>query len=191
MKVVVQRVARASVSVGDREVSSIGKGLCVLLGITRDDTSKESEWMARKLLNLRLFENPENDKPWDSSVKDLDLEILCVSQFTLCHVLKGNKPDFHNALTSEQSEPMYRDFLKLLGSMHRPEAIKGGEFGAVMQVHIQNDGPITLQFETPNLPKAKERKPNKPPTKKTTASSGETDQAAAIAEPKIDESALS
>ncbi|XP_064404567.1 D-aminoacyl-tRNA deacylase-like [Halichondria panicea] len=161
MKVVVQRVTGAKVTVDGREVSCINQGLCVLLGIARDDSQKEAEWMAKKVLNLRLFDNPADGKPWDKSASDLGLEILCVSQFTLCHVLKGNKPDFHNAMHSDLSNPMYQDFLKLLGSLYKPEAIKGGEFGANMQVHIQNDGPVTLQFETPNIPKPKERKPQK------------------------------
>ena len=105
---------------------------------------------ARKLTNLRLFDDPATGKAWEKSVSDLGLEILCVSQvggaspemegvkrkelfilyhftlqFTLCHVLKGNKPDFHDAMKGEQSQPMYEEFLKLLGSMYRPEAVKG------------------------------------------------------------------
>lgn len=159
MKAIVQKVTRASVTVGDREVGAIGKGLCVLLGITRVDTPREAEWMARKLLNLRLFADPATpDRMWDKSVLDLGLEVLCVSQFTLCHVLKGNKPDFHNAMGAEASGPMFQDFLKLLGSMYREDKIQTGEFGAMMQVHIQNDGPVTLAIETPQLPPQKERK---------------------------------
>lgn len=158
MKALVQRVTCASVTVGEREVSAIGKGMCVLLGISRHDTQREAEWMATKLTNLRIFDNPKTGKPWDKSVVEVGMEILCVSQFTLCHVLKGNKPDFHNAMTAELSQQVYTDFLELLGSKYKPEAIKGGEFGAHMQVHIQNDGPVTLHIETPQFPPAKERK---------------------------------
>lgn len=159
MKALVQRVMRASVTVGEREVSAIGRGICVLLGISRDDTQQEAEWMATKLVNLRVFDDPETGKAWDKSVTDVGFEILCVSQFTLCHILKGNKPDFHNAMNSELSNPMYQSFLQLLGTKYKPDAIKGGEFGADMQVHIQNDGPVTLHIESPKLPPPKERKP--------------------------------
>ncbi|CAI8037102.1 D-aminoacyl-tRNA deacylase 1 [Geodia barretti] len=158
MKALVQRVTRASVTVGEREVSAIGKGICVLLGISRDDSPKEAEWLATKLVNLRVFDDPETGKAWDKSVADLGLEILCVSQFTLCHVLKGNKPDFHNAMNSELSKPAYENFLTLLRTKYRPDAVKGGEFGAYMQVHIQNDGPVTLHIESPKFPPPKERK---------------------------------
>ena len=94
MKVVVQRVKSASVSINDNTISSIGKGICVLVGIHVKDTAKERDTIVRKLLNLRLFED-EGNKRWSKSVKDLNLEILCVSQFTLYHIMKGNKPDFH------------------------------------------------------------------------------------------------
>ena len=94
MKVVVQRVKSASVSIDEDVISSIGKGICVLVGIHVKDTPKERETIVRKLLNLRVFEDEKN-KRWCKSVKDLNLEILCVSQFTLYHIMKGNKPDFH------------------------------------------------------------------------------------------------
>ena len=95
MKVIVQRVQSASVAVNDSVISSIGKGICVLVGIHDKDTPKERETIVRKLLNLRVFED-ENDKRWAKSVKDLNLEVLCVSQFTLYHTMKGNKPDFRH-----------------------------------------------------------------------------------------------
>ena len=95
MKVIVQRVQSASVAVNDSVISSIGKGICVLVGIHAKDTPKERETIVRKLLNLRVFED-ENDKRWAKSVKDLNLEVLCVSQFTLYHTMKGNKPDFRH-----------------------------------------------------------------------------------------------
>eukprot|EP00731_Ephydatia_muelleri_P031048 Em0022g562a len=159
MKAIIQRVASASVTVEGRHVSSIGRGLCVLLGISRDDEQKEADWMARKITSLRLFPDPASNKAWDKSVSDLGLEILCVSQFTLCHVLKGNKPDFHIAMEGTSANVMYNDFLKSLGSLlQRPEDAKGGEFGAYMQVHIQNDGPVTIQLETPTIAPPKQRK---------------------------------
>lgn len=88
MKALVQRVSSASVKVNGEVISSIGKGLCVLVGLHRTDTQKELEYIARKLLSLRIFDDPNTGKRWDKSVKDLHLEILCVSQFTLYHVLK-------------------------------------------------------------------------------------------------------
>ena len=152
MKALIQRVATAKVTVGAELVSEIGVGLCVLLGISKDDTQREAEWLARKIVNLRLFDD-DNGKPWEKSVADRKHEILCVSQFTLCQVLKGNKPDFHQAMRAEESEPMYTDFLGLLGKMYQPEKIKGGRFGAIMQVHIQNDGPVTCLLYTSPSPR--------------------------------------
>ncbi|XP_071833048.1 uncharacterized protein [Apostichopus japonicus] len=146
MRVVVQRVTKASVTVGDELISSIGRGLCVLVGICRDDTPKEREYLARKVQNLRVFDD-ENGKRWCKSVKDKNFEILCVSQFTLYSVMKGNKPDFHNAMPGEESKQYYDDFLAILRKGYNSEKIKDGKFAAYMQVHIQNDGPVTIQLE--------------------------------------------
>ena len=88
MKAIIQRVTSANVKVDGEIVSKIGKGLCVLVGIHRDDTKKELEYIAKKILSLRLFDDPTTGKRWDKSVKDLNLEVLCVSQFTLYHILK-------------------------------------------------------------------------------------------------------
>ncbi|CAD5113357.1 unnamed protein product [Dimorphilus gyrociliatus] len=148
MKALIQRVLNAKVTVNGDVVSEIGKGLCVLVGISRDDNKKDMEFIVRKILNLRVFDD-ENGKRWAKSAKDLNLEILCVSQFTLYHVLKGNKPDFHNAMTAEQSEKFYNEFLDEMKKNYKPEAIKNGLFGADMQVHIQNDGPVTIDVVSP------------------------------------------
>ncbi|XP_071490595.1 uncharacterized protein [Diadema antillarum] len=148
MRAIVQRVTKASVSVGDELVSSIGRGLCILVGISRDDSPKEREYLARKILNLRLFDD-DNEKRWTKSVKDKQLEILCVSQFTLYSVLKGNKPDFHQAMPGEQSQAFYNEFLALLRKDYDADKVKDGRFGAYMQVQIQNDGPVTIQLESP------------------------------------------
>uniref|UniRef100_A0A8I3VYA4 D-aminoacyl-tRNA deacylase n=1 Tax=Callithrix jacchus TaxID=9483 RepID=A0A8I3VYA4_CALJA len=155
MKAVVQRVTRASVTVGGEQISAIGRGICVLLGISLEDTQKELEHMVRKILNLRVFED-ESGKHWSKSVMDKQYEVLCVSQFTLQCVLKGNKPDFHLAMPTEQAEGFYNSFLEQLRKTYRPELIKAfsamrkyGKFGAYMQVHIQNDGPVTIELESP------------------------------------------
>ena len=80
--------------------------------------------MAKKLLNLRIFDD-DSEKPWSKNVIEKDFEVLCVSQFTLCHVLKGNKPDFHQAMDADKSGPMYQEFLDLLSKQYKPEKIKG------------------------------------------------------------------
>ncbi|XP_043843967.1 D-aminoacyl-tRNA deacylase 1 [Dromiciops gliroides] len=148
MKAIIQRVARASVTVGEEQISSIGRGICVLLGISMEDTQKELEHMVRKILNLRVFED-ESGKHWSKSVMDKQFEVLCVSQFTLQCILKGNKPDFHMAMPTEQAETFYNNFLEQLRKAYKPELIKDGKFGAYMQVHIQNDGPVTIELESP------------------------------------------
>ncbi|XP_036606938.1 D-aminoacyl-tRNA deacylase 1 [Trichosurus vulpecula] len=148
MKAIIQRVTRASVTVGEEQISSIGRGICVLLGISMEDTQKELEHMVRKILNLRVFED-ESGKHWSKSVMVKQYEVLCVSQFTLQCILKGNKPDYHMAMPTEQAETFYNNFLAQLRKSYKPELIKDGKFGAYMQVHIQNDGPVTIELESP------------------------------------------
>jgi len=92
MKAIVQRVSSASVKVDGEVISSIGKVLCVLVGLHRSDTRKELDYIAKKILSVRLFDDPLSGKRWDKSAKDLNLEVLCVSQFTLYHILKVKKP---------------------------------------------------------------------------------------------------
>ncbi|KAH8283768.1 hypothetical protein KR054_000911 [Drosophila jambulina] len=147
MRAVIQRVRAAKVTVSDELVSSIGPGLCVLVGIKASDTAKDVDYLVRKILALRLFE--EEGKRWQKSVKDLNLEILCVSQFTLYHRLKGNKPDFSAAMKGEEAQQLYNQFLDRLGQSYDSNKIKDGKFGAYMQVHIENDGPVTINLESP------------------------------------------
>uniref|UniRef100_A0A182SM50 D-aminoacyl-tRNA deacylase n=1 Tax=Anopheles maculatus TaxID=74869 RepID=A0A182SM50_9DIPT len=149
MKAIIQRVTCAKVTVGEELVSSIGRGLCVLVGISSDDNANDVEWIARKLLNLRLFDEPTTGKRWTSSVVDQQLEILCISQFTLYHRLKGNRPDFSRAMQGPAAQELYGSLLKRLGDQYSSERIRDGRFGAMMQVHIQNDGPVTLEIESP------------------------------------------
>ena len=112
----------------------------------------------RKLLNLRVFDEPATGKRWHKSVSDLGLEILCVSQFTLYHVLKGNKPDFHLAKSPAEAKEFYEAFLSELRAAYATEKekdaelmdrVKDGKFGAMMSVDIVNDGPVTLELESP------------------------------------------
>ncbi|KAM9155107.1 D-aminoacyl-tRNA deacylase 1 isoform 2-T2 [Pangshura tecta] len=133
MKAIIQRVTQASVTVGGEQISSIGRGICVLLGISLEDTHKELEHMVRKVLNLRVFED-ESGKHWSKSVMDKQYEVLCVSQFTLQCILKGNKPDYHMAMPAEQAESFYNNFLEQLKKAYKPELIKDGKFGAYMQL---------------------------------------------------------
>merc|ERR1711976_602397 len=133
MRAIVQRVTTAKVTVGDELVSSIGKGLCVLVGISRDDTPKDMEYIVRKVLNLRVFEDDEG-KRWTKSVMDKQYEVLCVSQFTLYSIMKGNKPDFHLSMGGEQSEAFNREFLQQMTKTYQTDKIKDGQFGAMMQV---------------------------------------------------------
>ncbi|KAF3824636.1 hypothetical protein GH733_009970 [Mirounga leonina] len=112
-----------ALSVGGEQISAIGRGICVLLGISLEDTQKDLEHMVRKILNLRVFED-ESGKHWSKSVMDKQYEVLCISQFTLQCVLKGNKPDFHLAMPTEQAESFYNSFLEQLRKTYRPELIK-------------------------------------------------------------------
>ncbi|XP_055377851.1 D-aminoacyl-tRNA deacylase [Condylostylus longicornis] len=149
MKAIIQRVTSAKVTVNEELISSIGRGLCVLVGICQDDTEKDVDFMVRKLLSIRLFEDPTG-KRWQKCVKDENLEILCISQFTLYHRLKGNKPDFHMAMQGPDAQSLYNSFLRKLGTSYNVDKIKDGKFGAYMQVHIQNDGPVTITLDSPN-----------------------------------------
>ncbi|KAI1289594.1 D-aminoacyl-tRNA deacylase 1 [Halotydeus destructor] len=148
MRAIIQRVQKASVTVNDEVISSIGKGLCVLVGISREDRPEDADYIVRKLINMRLFDD-QSGKRWASSVKEKDYEILCVSQFTLCAVFKGNKPDYHCAMPGEQSELFYKTFLEKLGNAYKPDLIKDGKFAAYMNVALENDGPVTIVLDSP------------------------------------------
>lgn len=166
MKIIVQRVSKASVSVGGQLISSIGPGLCLLVGIGRYDTRKEMDFMVKKVLNLRVFED-DAGKRWNKSVMDRQLELLCVSQFTLMCTLKGNKPDYHDSMGPESSQQFYDMFLSRLRETYDPEKIKDGKFGAYMNVNIENDGPVTIPLEIqPVKPDSGESQPEGK-TKKT------------------------
>ncbi|XP_032679032.1 D-aminoacyl-tRNA deacylase 1-like isoform X2 [Odontomachus brunneus] len=147
MKAVIQRVSKASVLVDGEVISSIGNGLCVLIGIKRDDGTADVEYIVRKILNTKIFDN-EKGKRWSASVMDKKYEILCISQFTLYHVLKGNKLDFHRAMSTQESELFYINFLAELRKKYNAELVKDGKFGAMMEVCIQNNGPVTLEIES-------------------------------------------
>ncbi|MBK8295013.1 MAG: D-tyrosyl-tRNA(Tyr) deacylase [Solirubrobacterales bacterium] len=137
MKAVVQRVSAAAVSVGGNEVSRIGPGLLVLLGVGRTDRENEAERMANKISKLRIFEDA--DGRMNEAVGDR--EILCVSQFTLyADTSSGNRPGCTDAAPGEQAEPVYEAVCEQLRA-------KRGVFGADMQVEITNDGPVTILID--------------------------------------------
>ncbi|KAF8323409.1 D-tyrosyl-tRNA deacylase [Clavulina sp. PMI_390] len=149
MRAVVQRVASASVTVGDELVSSIGKGLLVLIGIGSDDVQADIDTLTKKILTLRMWPDPKTDAAWKMNVKDIEGELLCVSQFTLmANTTKGNKPDYHRAMAPELSRAMYASVLDKLGASYDAAKIKDGRFGAMMMVSLANDGPVTFTLDS-------------------------------------------
>ncbi|KAJ2083197.1 D-tyrosyl-tRNA(Tyr) deacylase [Coemansia sp. RSA 988] len=148
MRAVLQRVTQASVTVGDRVVGAIGPGVCVLVGICHEDTREDMEYIAKKILGMRVFDD-DIGSMWKKSVQDKGLEVLCVSQFTLYgKTTKGMKPDFHQAMRSSESRQAFDDLVAHLGKLYDPSKIATGEFGAMMQVALINDGPVTLQLDS-------------------------------------------
>lgn len=143
MRVVVQRVDRASVEVDAAVVGKIGKGLLVYVGIEKGDTEKELAFMAEKILNLRIF--PDKEYKMNLSVKDAAGAILSISQFTLAsYIKKGRRPDFTNAEDPDRAEALYEKFNELLaGEIH----VEKGVFGAMMTVESVNSGPVTFIIE--------------------------------------------
>ncbi|VVC41799.1 D-Tyr tRNAtyr deacylase-like domain,D-aminoacyl-tRNA deacylase DTD [Cinara cedri] len=148
MKVVVQRVLRAKVSVDGFEINSISKGLCLLVGFQKTDGKNDVDAMVQKILKLRLFDDGE--KKWHCNVSDMNYEILSISQFTLCYKLKGNKLDFHMAMPGDLALQNYQYFLNSLRKHYDESKVKDGAFGKNMEVEIVNDGPVTVQLEFPN-----------------------------------------
>jgi len=146
MRVVIQRVSRASVSVDEKVKSSIGKGLLVLVGIESADNVEDINWMVKKISQLRIF--PDDDDVMNKSVMDVNGELLVISQFTLhSKTKKGNRPSYINAAPPEVSIPLYESFVKAL---QQASGIKPGtgEFGANMQVELINDGPVTITIDS-------------------------------------------
>jgi D-aminoacyl-tRNA deacylase len=147
MRIIIQRVKSSQVEVDDRIIGKIDRGLNLLVGIADTDTEVELDWMVRKCLELRLFPDSAKDTGrWDKSVQDIGGELLVVSQFTLygdCR--KGRRPSFDRSASPEVAEKLYQKFVEKL----RESGLKveTGLFGAMMQVSIENDGPVTLVLE--------------------------------------------
>jgi len=146
MRVVLQRVSSAHVTVGGRITGQIGRGLLVFVGIEPADTAADGEWLAQKIIRLRIFGEP--DSQTHLSVADISGGILLVSQFTLYASLqKGTRPSFSAAARPEQAEPLYEKFIAQLSTaLCRP--VQTGEFGAMMEVSLINDGPVTLIIDS-------------------------------------------
>ena len=146
MKVVIQRVSTASVSIDQEVYSEINRGLLVLLGIEENDTDVDILWLAKKLVNLRIFEDA--NQIMNLSLKDINGELLLISQFTLyASTKKGNRPSYIKAAKPEISEPLYHRFIKVVEEILE-RSIKTGVFGADMKVALLNDGPITIIIDS-------------------------------------------
>lgn len=146
MKLVVQRVANAEVKVDEKIVGKINKGFLVLLGIKTDDTIEDADYLVRKLVNLRVFED-ENDK-MNLALKDVNGELLIISQFTLYGDCKksGNRPSFIDAARPEVAIPLYEYFIS--ECKKQIPVVETGIFGADMKVSLLNDGPVTILIES-------------------------------------------
>jgi len=145
MIAVIQRVARCAVRIDDREFSSIGRGLLVLLGVGPADTEADAEALADKIVNLRIFEDAEGKM--NASLLDTGGQLMAVSQFTLCaDCRRGRRPSFTSAAPPELGERLYERFAE--EAKARGVAVETGKFGAKMLVEIANDGPVTITLDT-------------------------------------------
>lgn len=148
MRAVIQRVCSASVRVDGNEISRIGPGLLVLVGITHSDGEAEARLLARKIAGLRIFE--DSDGKMNASLSDIGGAVLAVSQFTLyADVRKGRRPSFIDAARPEQAEPLYQRFCELLRAEGIP--VQQGVFQAHMEVELVNNGPVTIWMDTAAL----------------------------------------
>ncbi len=146
MKVVIQRVSKASVTIEGNKVASINNGLLILLGIIDEDTNEDVSWLSNKITNLRIF-NDENGV-MNQSLKDVHGDALVVSQFTLyASTKKGNRPSYIKAAKPEVAIPLYETFVKQIETdLGKP--VQTGEFGADMKVELLNDGPVTIIIDS-------------------------------------------
>ncbi len=148
MRIVIQRVSEASVTIDGEVKSAIGKGLLILVGIEEADTALDAEWLAAKIVNLRIFD--DENGVMNRSVQEIDGKILIVSQFTL-HAMtkKGNRPSYIRAAKPEIAIPLYENFCKFVSEKLGKE-VKTGTFAADMKVALVNDGPVTILIDSKN-----------------------------------------
>ncbi|OHT46922.1 D-aminoacyl-tRNA deacylase [Flavobacterium tructae] len=148
MRIVLQRVSEASVTVDQKKVADIQKGLLVLVGIEETDTQEDIDWLVGKIIKMRIFAD-ENDV-MNCSIQDIDGDIIVVSQFTLhASTKKGNRPSYIKAAKPDFAIPMYENFLKSLEREFNKK-IQAGIFGADMKVSLVNDGPVTILIDSKN-----------------------------------------
>lgn len=148
MRIVVQRVQEASVEIDSKIISKISKGLLVLLGIENEDEYSDADYLIQKLINLRIFS--DNEGKMNLSIKEIDGEVLIVSQFTLhASTKKGNRPSYIRAARPENAVPLYNYFIQKI-QLEFEKTIQTGEFGADMQVRLLNDGPVTIIIDSKN-----------------------------------------
>ncbi len=148
MRAVIQRVSEARVTIDQRIAGEIGPGLVVLLGIAKTDTAGDATWLADKISKLRIFAD-ELDR-MNRSIVDQKGQALVISQFTLfARTRKGTRPSFNAAAPPEMAIPLYESFLEQLRQRLGTNAVATGEFGAMMQVALVNDGPVTMILDTP------------------------------------------
>ncbi len=146
MVAVIQRVRKASVTIDNEQFSSIANGLLVLLGVSFSDTDEDVKWMVQKIANLRIFSDSE--MKMNLSLKDINGEVLVVSQFTLlANTKKGNRPSFTEAAKQDLAIPLYEMFIKRIQT-HLNNEVKTGKFGADMKVELLNDGPVTIILDS-------------------------------------------
>ena len=148
MKIIIQRVSKASVTINEVKVASIEKGLLILLGIVDDDTQEDINWLVRKVANLRIFN--DEDGVMNNSLLDVDGNAIVVSQFTLhASTKKGSRPSYMKAAKPVIAIPLYENFVKTLESV-LDKTVQTGEFGADMKVELLNDGPVTIIIDSKN-----------------------------------------
>ena len=148
MRIVIQRVSHASVTIEGNEKSAIQKGYLILLGICEEDTSEDIDWLIRKVIGLRVFD--DENGVMNRSIMDVEGEVLVISQFTLfASYKKGNRPSWLRAAKHEISIPLYNEFCSKL-SEALGKQVGTGEFGADMKVELLNDGPVTICMDTKN-----------------------------------------
>ena len=148
MRVLIQKVTQASVSIENQIEASIDKGLLVLVGIEDSDANEDIVWLSAKIVNLRIFD--DDNGVMNLSVKEVEGEVLIVSQFTLhASTKKGNRPSYIKAARPEVAIPIYEAFIKQVESL-LGKRVSTGQFGAMMQVSLCNDGPVTILIDTKN-----------------------------------------
>ena len=148
MKAVIQRVTYSNLSIDNKIYSQINRGLVVLIGITHDDDNNDIQWLAKKIVNLRLFN--DNKNIMNKSLIDVSGELMIVSQFTLhAQTKKGNRPSYIDAANGDIAEKIYRSFILEIENKYNLK-LKTGKFGADMKVELENDGPVTIIIDTKN-----------------------------------------